>query len=109
MLGETVGTISVSGSGYLITRVNNINGITVTEYPETVITHIHLISGGTASVLNIANGQGGTNYIKATCPIVSSGNDFDFGIFGIVFPKGAYVTVDGNIVTAQITCKANKA
>ena len=106
MLGETVGTISVSGSGYLITRVNNINGITVTEYPETVITHIHLISG-TASVLNIANGQGGTNYIKFT-GTANTGSDVDFGIFGITFPKGAYVTVDGNIVTAQITCKANK-
>lgn len=108
MLGETVGTILVTGSGYLITRVNNINGSTVTEYPETVITHIHLISTSTASVLTIQNGQGGTTWVSETGTI-SKGIDFDFGIWGITFPKGAYITADGNIVSAAITCKANKA
>ena len=108
MLGETVGTISISGNGYLITRVNNINGTTVTEYPETVITHIHLISSSTASNLTVSNGSGGTVWINIT-GVVSKGTDFDFGVWGISFPLGAYITVDGNIVTATFTYKANKA
>ena len=112
MLGETIGSINystASTSAYLITRVNNINGNTVTEYPETVITHIHLIStGGGGTVLNIANGLGGTNYLKLT-GTTSKGIDFDFGIYGIVFSGGAYLTTDGNISNATITCKANKA
>ncbi len=112
MLGETVGTINfntTSTSAYLITRVNNINGNTVTEYPEMVITHIHLIStSGGGAVVTIANGLGGQQQINIT-GTTSKGIDFDFGVFGIVFPKGAYITTDGNISNAAITCKANKA
>ena len=109
MLGETVGSINITASGYLITRVNTHAGVTVTEYPETVITHLHLISSSTASVITISNGQGGIVYIKETGPTVSTGADFDYGVFGINFPLGAYVTVDANIVSATFTCKANKA
>ena len=109
MYGESVGTVSISATGYLITSTTtDAAGTTVNNPKSTRIYHIHLISGGTATVLNIANGQGGTNYLKLTCPAVSTGNDFDFGVNGITFPLGAYVTVDGNIVTAQITCKADQ-
>ena len=109
MYGESVGTVSISASGYLISSTTtDAANVAVNNPKSTRIYHIHLISGGTASVLNIANGQGGTNYIKVTCPTVSSGNDFDFGVNGISFPLGAYATVDGNIVTAQITCKADQ-
>ena len=108
MLGETVGSTNISASGYLITRVNNIQGNTITTYPETVITHIHLISGGTASNITVSNGQGGTVWINET-GTASKGVDFDFGVWGINLPLGAYVTVDGNIVTATFTYKASKA
>lgn len=107
MLGETIGTISITQSGYLITRTLNVVNNTITEFPDVVIFHIHLISTSTASHLTIQNGQGGTTYLDLTGTI-SKGIDFDFGMWGVTFPKGAYATVDGNIVTAQITCKASK-
>ena len=109
MYGETVGTVSISATGYIISSTTTDAAGTNVNTPQgTRIYHIHLISGGTASVLNIANGAGGTNYIKVTCSVVSSGNDFDFGVNGIFFPKGAYATVDGNIVTAQVVCKQDQ-
>lgn len=108
MLGETIGTINVSATGYLITRIENPASGAITKFPETVITHIHLIStSGGGSVLTIANGQGGTTVVSAT-GTTSKGIDFDFGIWGITFSSGAYITVDGNISNAAITCKANK-
>jgi hypothetical protein len=109
MYGAPVGTVSITTSQYLIsTTVTDASSSTVTIPTGTRIFNIHLISGATASVLNIANGQGGTNYLKLTCPVVSTGNTFDFGINGIFFPLGAYATVDGNIVTAQIQCRADQ-
>ena len=109
MYGETVGTVSISASGYIISSTTtDAAGVAVNNPKGTRIFHIHLISGGTATVLNISNGLGGTNYIKATAAVVSSGNDFDFGALGMFFPNGAYATVDGNIVTAQIICKQDQ-
>lgn len=106
MLGQTVGSINVSQSGYLVTRTNVTTGISANE--RTRIFHIHLIStSGGASVLTIANGQGGTTQIKAT-GTTSTGVDFDFGVWGITFPSGAYVTVDGNIANATIVCKGDE-
>lgn len=107
MLGETIGSIVTTSSGYLITRVQNPNALT--KFPETRIFHIHLISNsGGGSVLTIANGQGGTTQVNIT-GTTSKGIDFDFGPWGIMFPLGAYVTVDGNISGATITCKADKS
>ena len=109
MLGETVGSIESTASGYLITRTLKQAGGDVTFYPETTIFHIHLIStSGGGSNVTIANGQGGTTRINIT-GTTSKGIDFDFGMWGISFPQGAYITVDANIVTATITFKANKA
>ena len=108
MLGQTAGTVNITGSGFLISTTITDAGSTTVNIPVgTRIFHIHLISSGTASVLNIANGQGGTNYIKFT-GTVSTGADVDFGIYGQSFPNGAYVTVDANIVSASIVCKADQ-
>lgn len=108
MLGETVGTLDVNTTGYIITRtINQAQGNSV-DTPAVTIFHIHLISNGSgASVITIANGLGGTIRVNETGTI-SKGIDFDFGIWGITFPQGAYVTVDGNISNAAITCKASK-
>lgn len=108
MLGETVGSISVSATGYLITRVENpASGAITKTNLHTTIFHIHLISNGSgASVITISNGLGGTVKINET-GVTSKGADFDFGVYGITFPVGAYVTVDGNIANAEITCKAS--
>lgn len=108
MLGQTAGTVNITGSGYLIsTTITDASSSTVTIPTGTRIFHIHLISSSTASVINIANGQGGTNYIKETGTI-STGADFSYGIYGQSFPLGAYITVDGNIVSASIVCKADQ-
>lgn len=107
MYGETGGVIDITASGYLITRTINLLPTSIVENPSTRIFHIHLISGSTASVITISNGQNGTVFIKETGSF-STGADFDYGPFGVTFPMGAYVTVDGNIVSAAITCKADK-
>ncbi len=106
MLGETVGSIDVTQSGYIVTTTLKLLPSDVTLHPEVTIFHIHLIStSGGGAVLLIANGQGGTTRINAT-GTTSKGIDFDFGVWGITFPLGAYVTVDGNISNAVVTCKA---
>ena len=111
MLGETIGTINfttASTSAYLITRTISQAGGNITEQPNVVITHIHLISNGSgASNLLIYNGSGGTQQINIT-GTTSKGIDFDFGVWGITFPSGAYITSDGNLANAAITCKAAK-
>ena len=108
MLGETVGTVSITATGYIISTTITDAGSTTVAIPKgTRIFHIHLISSSTASNLQIANGSGGTTQINITGTI-SKGIDFDFGVWGISFPNGAYATVDANIVTAQITCKADQ-
>ena len=104
MLGVGVGTVNVTANGYLTTSTSSPSTYLPTG---TRVFHIHLISTGTASVLTIQNGQGGTTFIKVT-GTVSTGVDFDFGIYGQSFPAGAYVTVDGNIVSAAIVCKADQ-
>lgn len=107
MLGETVGVIDIttaSTSGYLVSHINKTTG--ATKFPPTRIFHIHLISSSTASNLQIANGQGGTVRINVTGTL-SKGIDFDFGIWGITFPLGAYFTTDANITEAAVICKAD--
>lgn len=108
MLGETVGSIEATVSGYLISRTLKLAGGDVSQNPEVTIFHIHLISNGSgASNLLIANGNGGTTRINIT-GTTSKGIDFDFGVWGVTFDKGAYLTVDGNISIAVVTCKASK-
>lgn len=106
MLGEGVGVIpftSTTSSYYLITEQNKTLQIVNTKH--TKVFHIHLISGATASNITIQNGNGGTTVINITGTI-NKGIDFDFGVWGIDFPLGAYVTYDGNQTGGTIACKA---
>lgn len=108
MLGESIGTVLVTTSGYLTsTTITDASSTTVNLPTGTRVFHIHLISSSTASVITIQNGQSGTTWISET-GVISKGADFDFGMYGIAFPLGAYVTVDGNIVSAAIVCKADQ-
>lgn len=102
MYGEPCGTVTVTASGYLITTVITTINKTVNS-PDRIL-HIHLISGATASVIKISDGQTGAIKIQETGSF-STGADFDYGPHGITFPNGAYVTVDVNIVSAAITCR----
>lgn len=107
MYGAPVGTVSISATGYILSSTTTDAAGTAVNNPiGTRIFNIHLISSGTPSVLNIANGNGGTNYLKLT-GTASTGVTFDLGVNGICFPNGAYATVDGNIVTAQINCRSD--
>lgn len=105
MYGMPVGTVYVTTSGYLTTTTINPSNKTVNS-PD-IIFNIHLISSSTASVLTISNGQTGNVMIKVT-GIISTGATFDFGINGMTFPLGAYVTVDGNIVSASIATRRSQ-
>lgn len=105
MYGAPVGTINVTSTGQLLTYNNNTDGNIGVDY-KCRIFNIHLISSSTASVLTISNGISGSVFIKVTGTI-STGVTFDFGINGVVFSSGAYITVDANIVSATIACRAD--
>lgn len=105
MYGAPVGTIYVTGSGYLTQHVNNTTG--VTSHDPTRIFHITLTSGTSASILQVLNGQGGQVFIQETGSF-GTGADFDYGINGKAFPNGAYVVADANIISATFDCRADK-
>ena len=109
MFGETVGTILVSGTSvtqYLTTHTNSTTG--VITYEPTRIFHIHLVSSTSISTLKIQNGTTGLPWLVLTNGTGNKGTDFDFGVFGVGFPSGAYVTGDSNLASAAIVCKADK-
>jgi len=67
--------------------------------------NMHLISGGTASVIALINGgSSGTTYIKET-GTANTGKTFDYGTEGHLFPNGCYADVDANIVSVLVSCR----
>lgn len=104
MYGSPAGSVYIAASGYIVQRTNVTTNVGVNT--PTRIFNIHLISGGTASVLTISNGQTGNVMLKVTGAI-NTGSTFDFGVNGVTFPAGAYVTVDVNIVSATINCRGD--
>lgn len=106
MYGSPVGTLNITGSGYLITHVNSTTSMTTNL--STRVFLVHLISGGSPSVLTISNGQTGSVLLKMT-GTANTGVNFDFGINGILFPQSAYATVDGNIVSATIILRGDRS
>lgn len=106
MFGAPVGTVNITANGYLVQRTNATTGVVVNTTCR--VFNIHLVSSSTASVLTISNGQSGSVYLKLTGTI-STGATFDFGVHGVLFPSGAYATVDGNIVSATIVCRGDSA
>lgn len=66
--------------------------------------NMSLLSGGTASVIQLKSGTSGsgTIFIQETGTI-STGKTFDYGTHGHYFPTGCFVTVDANIVSAEIS------
>ena len=108
MYGAPTGTVVVTANGYLTTTsVTDAGSTTVLLPTGTRVFNIHLVSTSTPSVLKISNGQTGTVAINVT-GTASIGSTFDFGFHGHSFPNGAYVTVDANIVTAAISCRADQ-
>lgn len=65
---------------------------------------VHIVSGGTASVVSLKNGtaSGSTNYLTLTGTI-STGATFNFGDKGILFPSGCFVVTDTNTSNVALT------
>lgn len=64
---------------------------------------IHIISGGTASVLAVYNGTGtsGTQLLSLT-GAASTGQTFNFA-GGARFPLGCYLDVDSNVTSVTVS------
>lgn len=84
--------------------VLTVSGVLGTSGKPIRVYNINLISTGTASVIQLKSGtaSGGTIWIQETGTI-STGKTFDYGVHGHYFPSGCFVTVDGNIVSAEIS------
>ena len=67
----------------------------------------HMISGATAGIIKLYNGTStsGTIYIQETAPTVSTGNDFNYGEYGVLFPNGCFYeeVVDANVTSTLIS------
>ena len=67
---------------------------------------MNILSGGTAGIVKLHNGVATTDtiYIQETCGAVSTGNDFNYGEYGILFPNGCYYeeVVDANVTSTLI-------
>lgn len=67
----------------------------------------HMISGATAGIIKLHNGTTTSNtiYVQETATVVSSGNTFEYGKEGILFPAGCFYeeVVDGNVTSTLIT------
>lgn len=69
---------------------------------------MHIISGGTAAVVNLKNnGASGTTYVTET-GTVSTGKTFLYGVEGLFFPNGCYIDVDTNTTSATLSCRTEK-
>jgi hypothetical protein len=65
---------------------------------------LHIISGGTASVVSLRNGTStaGVAFITETGSI-STGKTINFGTQGLLFPAGCFVDVDANTTNVTVT------
>lgn len=66
----------------------------------------HLISGATAGIFTLKNGPdtNGTIVLQETAGTVSTGNDFSYGEYGVLFPLGCFYeeVIDANVVSTLI-------
>jgi hypothetical protein len=68
---------------------------------------LHVLSGGTAGIVKLYNGTtaSGTLYVQQTCGTVSTGNLFEYGNEGFLFPNGCFYeeVVDANVTSTLIS------
>jgi len=73
---------------------------------------VHILSGATAGIIKLYSGidATGTIYIQETCPTVSTGNTFNYGEDGVLFPTGCYYeeVVDANVTSTLISFENEK-
>lgn len=67
--------------------------------------HIHIISGGGGgSVVSLRNGSSGSGTIWITqTGTTSTGATFNYGMQGILFPAGCFVSTDANSANVIVT------
>lgn len=74
---------------------------------KTRVFAIHVISGGTAGIIKLHNGTATTDtlVVQETCGTVSTGNDFNYGDYGILFPNGCFYeeVVDANVTSTLVS------
>lgn len=65
---------------------------------------MHIISGGVAGIVSLRNGTtaSDTAYVTET-GTVGTGQTFNYGTQGILFPSGCFVDVDANTTSALVT------
>jgi hypothetical protein len=68
---------------------------------------LDILSGGTAGEIKLYNGIAVVTanlFIQEKCTAVSTGNKFEYGQYGILFPNGCYYTevVDANVTSTLI-------
>lgn len=85
------------------------DGVVGTSGKPVRVFNINILSGGTAGQVKLYNGIAatGTLYIHEVCPTVSSGNGFDYGKEGFLFPSGCFYeeVVDANVTSTLISFK----
>jgi len=73
------------------------------------IFNINVLSGGTAGQIKLYNGTAATDtlYVHEVCGTVSTGNGFDYGKEGFLFPAGCFYeeVVDANVTSTLISFK----
>ena len=74
----------------------------------TRIYSIEIISGATAGIVNLYNGIATVTanlFVKETCTAVSTGNKFEYGPYGILFPNGCWYVeaVDADVVSTTVS------
>lgn len=65
---------------------------------------MHIISGGTAGVVNLRDGDAVTDTIRVTeTGAVNTGRTINFGEWGILFENGCFYDEDANVTSTLIT------
>lgn len=65
---------------------------------------IHIISGGTAGVVNLRDGTTVAGTIRVTeTGVASTGKTIEYGEWGILFENGCFYDEDANVTSALIT------
>lgn len=75
----------------------------VTSGQPTRVFAIHIISAGTAGVVNLRNGTLVTDTIRIQhTGLVNTGATFTFGEHGFLFPDGLFYDEDANVTSTAI-------
>lgn len=72
----------------------------------------HILSGATAGIIKLYNGTStsGTIFVQETCGTVSTGNDFNYGDYGVLFPNGCFYeeVEDADVTSTLISFEQEK-